>query len=75
MLFRSQEGREGWESPRLVFQFLGPRLAIEVKRKMMKGITVAVANAYNNPPDFAVFLQEYPNDQVAINGTLIDDRK
>ena len=71
----SQDGRLGWERPRLVFQFLGPRLAIETKRKMMKGIIAAVASAYTSPPDFAVFLQEYLNDQVAINGTLIDDRK
>ena len=42
---------------------------------MMKDITATVANAYNNPPDFAVFLQEYSDDQVAINGNLIADRK
>ena len=71
----SQDGQVGWERPRLVFQFLGPRLAIEAKRKMMKDTTAAVTNAYNNPPDFAVFLQEYLDDQVAINGNLISDRK
>ena len=71
----SQDGQVGWERPRLVFQFLGPRLAIEAKRKMMKDTTAAVAKTYNNPPDFAVFLQEYSDDQVAINGNLIADRK
>jgi phenylpyruvate tautomerase PptA (4-oxalocrotonate tautomerase family) len=70
----SQDGQVGWKRPRLVFQFLGPRLAIETKRKMMKDTTAAVANAYKNPPDFAVFLQEYSDDQVAINGNLIADR-
>jgi len=84
----SQDGQVGWKRPRLVFQFLGPRLAIEAKRKMMKDITAAVANAYKsvtampaqvsgasgNPPDFVVFLQEYSDDQVAINGNLISDR-
>ena len=69
----SQDGQVGWERPRLVFQFLGPGLAIEVKRKMMKAVTAAVANAYNNPPDFVVFLQEYPDDQVALNGKLVAD--
>lgn len=71
----SQDGQVGWKRPRLVFQFLGPKLAIEVKRKMTKDVTAAVANAYKNPPDIAVFLQEYPDDQVVINGTLISDRK
>ena len=70
----SQDGQVGWKRPRLVFQFLGPRLAIEAKRKMMKDTTAAVANAYKNPPDFVVFLQEYSDDQVAINGNLISDR-
>jgi phenylpyruvate tautomerase PptA (4-oxalocrotonate tautomerase family) len=70
----SQDGQVGWKRPRLVFQFLGPRLAIEVKRKLMKDITAAVADAFSNPPDLAVFLQEYLDDQVGINGILISDR-
>jgi phenylpyruvate tautomerase PptA (4-oxalocrotonate tautomerase family) len=69
----SQDGQVGWERPRLVIQFLGPRLAIEAKRKMMKGTTAAIANAYKNPLDFAVFIQEYPDEQVAINGNLVSD--
>ena len=71
----SQDGQVGWKRPRLVFQFLGPRLAIEAKRKMMKDTTAAVAKTYDNRPDFAIFLQEYSDDQVAINGNLIADRK
>ena len=73
----SQNGQLGWESPRLIFQILGPQgLDIEAKRRMMKGITAAVANAYNNAPELVVFLQELSRDQVAINGTLnVDDPK
>jgi len=40
---------------------------------MMKGINAAVAEAYNDLPDFMIFMQEYPLELVAHNGNLHSD--
>jgi phenylpyruvate tautomerase PptA (4-oxalocrotonate tautomerase family) len=73
----SQDGKLGSEPPRPVFLIHAPEgVSVELKRKMMKGINAAVAEAYNNLPDFMIFMQEYPLQLVAHNGNLhSDDQK
>ena len=47
---------------------------IEAKRKMMKGIKPAVAEAYHLPK-FMVFMHEYPLDLVSLDGRLHSDNQ
>ena len=71
----SQEGQLGSEPPRPVFQIHAqPGLSVEAKRKMMKSINAAVANAYNNL-SLLILFQEYPQDRVGLNGNLASDDK
>ena len=70
----SQDGQLGSEPPRPVFLIHAPQgISVEAKRKMMKGINAAVAEAYNDLPDFMIFMQEYPLELVAHNGNLHSD--
>jgi hypothetical protein len=50
-------------------------VAVEAKRKMLQGINAAVAEAYDNLPDFMIFMHEYPLDRVAHNGNLHSDNQ
>jgi hypothetical protein len=43
---------------------------IDAKRKMLKRVNAAVADAYQRP-DFMIFMQEYPLDRVAHEGGLL----
>lgn len=43
---------------------------IDAKRKMLKRVNAAVADAYRRP-DFMIFMQEYPLDRVAHEGGLL----
>jgi len=47
---------------------------IDAKRKMMKMINDAVAEAYHLPK-VIVFMQDYPLDLVALDGSLHSDNK
>jgi phenylpyruvate tautomerase PptA (4-oxalocrotonate tautomerase family) len=70
----SQDGQLGSEPPRPAFLMHAPQgVSVESKRKMVKGINAAVAEAYNNLPYFIIFMQEYPLDLVAVDGNLHSD--
>jgi phenylpyruvate tautomerase PptA (4-oxalocrotonate tautomerase family) len=70
----SQDGQLGSEPPRPACLLHAPQgVAIELKRKMVKGINAAVAEAYNNLPAFIIFIQEYPLERVAVDGNLHAD--
>jgi phenylpyruvate tautomerase PptA (4-oxalocrotonate tautomerase family) len=72
----SQDGQLGSEPPRPVFQLHAPQgVSVESKRKMVKGINAAVAEAYNNLPSFMIFIQEYPLELVALDGNLHSDNQ
>src|SRR5581483_7985172 len=72
----SQDGQLGSEPPRPVFLIHAPQgVSVEAKRKMIKGINEAVAEGYNNLPDFMIFMQEYPLELVAHNGNLHSDNQ
>lgn len=72
----SQDGQLGSEPPRPVFSLHAPQgVSVESKRKMVKGINAAVAEAYNNLPSFMIFIQEYPLDLVALDGNLHSDNQ
>ena len=72
----SQDGHLGSEPPRPVFLIHAPQGAsVESKRKMVKGINAAVAEAYNNLPEFIIFIQEHPLELVAVNGNLHSDNR
>jgi phenylpyruvate tautomerase PptA (4-oxalocrotonate tautomerase family) len=72
----SQDGQLGSEPPRPVFQMHAPQgVSVESKRKMVKGINAAVAEAYNNLPSFMIFIQEYPLELVALDGNLHSDNQ
>jgi hypothetical protein len=45
---------------------------IEAKRRMLKKINAAVADAYALP-DFITFIHEHPLDLVAVNGVVLAD--
>ena len=71
----SQDGLLGSEPARPVFKMHVPQgVNIDAKRKMMKMINDAVAEAYHLPK-FIVFMQEYPLDLVALDGGLHSDNK
>jgi phenylpyruvate tautomerase PptA (4-oxalocrotonate tautomerase family) len=70
-----QDGQLGSDSPRPVFLIHAPQgVSVESKRKMVKGINAAVAEAYNLP-DFMIFMHEYPLQMVAHNGNLHSDNR
>jgi phenylpyruvate tautomerase PptA (4-oxalocrotonate tautomerase family) len=72
----SQDGQLGSEPPRPVFLMHAPQgVSVESKRKMVKGINAAVAEAYNNLPSFMIFIQEYPLELVALDGNLHSDNQ
>lgn len=72
----SQDGQLGSEPPRPVCLIHAPQgVSMEAKRKMTKGINAAVARAYDNLPDFMIFLQEYPLERVAHNGNVHADNQ
>jgi phenylpyruvate tautomerase PptA (4-oxalocrotonate tautomerase family) len=72
----SQNGQLGSEPSRPVFLIHAARGAsVESKPKMVKGINAAVAVAYNNLPEFIIFLQEHPLELVAVNGNLHSDNR
>jgi hypothetical protein len=72
----SQNGLLGSEPARPVFTMHVPRgVKIDVKRKMLKKINDAVADAYPLP-DFMIFIVDYALDQVAhVGGLLADDQQ
>lgn len=71
----SQNGLLGSEPVRPVLTLHIPEGAhFEVKRKVLKKISCAVAEAYQLP-DFMTFLVEYPLDRVAHEGNLLADNE
>ena len=69
----SQNGLLGSEPARPVFLIHGPQgVDIDAKRKMLKKINAAVAEAYHLP-DFMTFIQEYPLDHVVHDGDILAD--
>lgn len=71
----SQNGLLGSEPARPVFLIHGPQGAnIDAKRKMLKKINAAVADAYHLP-EFMIFMHEYPLDLVAHDGGLLADNQ
>jgi hypothetical protein len=72
----SQDGRSGTGPLRPVFLIHAPQGAsVESKRKMVKGINAAVAEGYDNLPEFLIFIQEHPLELVAVNGNLHADNQ
>lgn len=70
----SQNGLVGSEPVRPVFVVHIPQHGdVDAKRKMLKEINAAVADAYDNLPDFATFLHEHSLETVAINGNILAD--
>jgi phenylpyruvate tautomerase PptA (4-oxalocrotonate tautomerase family) len=70
----SQDGRLGSETPRPACLLHAPQgVSLELKRKMVKGINAAVAEAYDNLPAFIIFIQEHPLELVAVDGNLHSD--
>jgi phenylpyruvate tautomerase PptA (4-oxalocrotonate tautomerase family) len=71
----SQDGHLGSEPARPVFMMHVPQgVHLEAKRKMMQGITAAVAEAYHLPK-LMVFMHEYPLDLVSLEGRLHSDNQ
>ncbi len=71
----SQNGLLGSEPARPVFIIHGPQGAdVDAKRKMLKKINSAVAEAYDLP-EFMIFMHEYPLDLVAHEGGLLSDNQ
>lgn len=69
----SQNGLLGSEPARPVFMVHVPQGAdTDAKRKMLKKINTAVAEAYRLP-DFIIFVHEHPLDLVAVDGGLLAD--
>lgn len=72
----SQDGQLGSEPPRPACLLHAPQgVAVESKRKMVKGINAAVAEAYDNLPSFIIFIQEYPLELVAVDGNMHADNR
>ncbi len=69
----SQNGKLGSEPAWPVFTMHVPLGGdVDAKRKMLKEVNAAVANAYRLP-EFAIFMIEHSLETVAINGTLLSD--
>jgi phenylpyruvate tautomerase PptA (4-oxalocrotonate tautomerase family) len=70
-----QDGRLDSEPARPVFMMHVPQgVNIDAKRKMLKGINAAVAEAYHLPK-FIIFIHEYPLDMVSLDGRLHSDNQ
>jgi phenylpyruvate tautomerase PptA (4-oxalocrotonate tautomerase family) len=71
----SQDGHLDSELARPVFMMHVPQgVSIDAKRKMLKGINAAVAEAYQLPK-FMIFIHEYPLDMVSLDGCLHSDNQ
>jgi hypothetical protein len=71
----SQNGMLGSEPARPVLTLHIPAGAnVDLKRKVLKKINVAVSAAYRLP-DFMTFIVEYPLDLVAHEGNLLADNE
>jgi phenylpyruvate tautomerase PptA (4-oxalocrotonate tautomerase family) len=71
----SQNGLLGSEPARPVFVIHAPQgVNIDAKRRMLKKINAAVAEAYHLP-DFMIFIHEYPLELVAHDGSLHSDNQ
>jgi hypothetical protein len=69
----SQNGLLGSEPVRPVLSLHVPQgVNVDAKRKVLKKIHAAVADAYRLP-DFMIFIQEYPLDLVAHEGRILAD--
>lgn len=69
----SQNGALGSEPMRPVFITHIPQGAdLDVKRRVLKKINKAVADAYHLP-EFIIFMHEHPLELVAVNGHLLAD--
>ena len=72
----SQDGQLGVEPMRPVFVIHAPQGAsIESKRRMVKGINAAVAEAYHSLPEFIIFIHEHSLELVAVNGNLLSENR
>jgi len=72
----SQDGQLAVEPMRPVFVIHAPQGAsVESKRRMVKGINSAVAEAYDGLPEFIIFIHEHPLELVAVNGNLLSDNQ
>jgi phenylpyruvate tautomerase PptA (4-oxalocrotonate tautomerase family) len=72
----SQDGQLGVEPMRPVFVIHAPQGAsLESKRRMVKGINAAVAEAYHSLPEFIIFIHEHPLELVAVNGNLLSENR
>jgi phenylpyruvate tautomerase PptA (4-oxalocrotonate tautomerase family) len=70
-----QDGRLDSEPARPVFMMHVPQgVNIDAKRKMLKGINAAVAEAYHLPK-IIIFIHEYPLDIVSLDGRLHSDNQ
>jgi phenylpyruvate tautomerase PptA (4-oxalocrotonate tautomerase family) len=70
-----QDGRLDSEPARPVFMMHVPQgVNIDAKRKMLKGINAAVAEAYHLPK-FIIFIHEYPLNMVSLDGRLHSDNQ
>jgi len=70
-----QDGRLDSEPARPVIMMHVPQdVNIDAKRKMLKGINAAVAEAYHLPK-FIIFIHEYPLDMVSLDGRLHSDNQ
>lgn len=70
----SQNGLLGSEPARPVFLLHVPQgVDTDAKRKVLKKIGTAVADAYPHLPDFMIFITEYPLELVAHDGDLLAD--
>jgi hypothetical protein len=71
----SQNGLLGSEPIRPAFSVHVPQgLNIDAKRKMLKKLDAAVADAYHLP-EFITFMHEHSLDLVAVNGDLLADNQ
>ncbi len=54
----------------------GPRITLEQKREMVRGLTEVAAEVYGRPPGhIIVIIQENDPENVAISGKLAVDRQ
>jgi phenylpyruvate tautomerase PptA (4-oxalocrotonate tautomerase family) len=65
----SQDGRLDSPAKPVCFLEVPPGIRIEVKRKMVKRISAAIAEAYYLP-DVLIFIREYALDMVSQDGGL-----
>ncbi len=54
----------------------GPRITVEQKRKMARGLTEVAAEVYGRPPGhIIVIIEENEPENVSIGGKLVADRQ